>query len=129
MKNKTLVIKINKPVKDVFEFALNPKNTPKLLDSIVKEEANESLVKKGTVYRNLNTQGEWAEYTMTEFKKNQMFELTKNDNNYHVRYTCKLITENTTELEYYEWVDKGDLDEPFTLEILQKLKTVLESKK
>ena len=129
MKDKTLLIRVNKPAQEVFEFTLNPVNTPKWLDSVVKEEINESPVKKGTQYRNQNTQGVWGEYTMKEFKKNEMFEWTKSDNNYHVRYTFKPIDENTTELEYYEWVEEGELDEPFTLEILQKLKSTLESMK
>ncbi len=128
MKDKTLVIRINKPAKEIFDFTLNPKKTPKWLNSIVIEEANESPVKKGTVYRNQNTQGEWGEYTITDFKKNEMFEWTKSDNNYHVKYTFKPISENTTELDYYEWVDEGELDEPFTLEILQKLKSILENR-
>jgi len=41
MKNKKIVIQINKPIDEVFSFTLNPKNTPLWVDSVVFEETNE----------------------------------------------------------------------------------------
>jgi len=125
MKDLRLAITINKPAKVIFEFALNPKNTPTWVDFITVEETNEWPPKLGTIYRNQNPAGEWREYELTAFKPNKEFVLSKKGG-YHVRYTLRPIDENTTKLEYYEWIDNGELTEVLTQDVLEKLKRVIE---
>lgn len=128
MKDCKLTIKINRPVSEVFEFTTDPNKTPEWVSSIVHEEVNESPVKIGTIYKNQNKEGEWSEYEVTEFEKDKVFVFSQKNSTYHVKYTFTAIDENTCELEYYEWVDEGVLDGPFTIDILEKLKNILESK-
>lgn len=127
MKSKKLVIEINKPVSEVFAFTINPNNTPKWIDSMVAEQTSEWPVRLGTIYRNQDREGKWSEYIVTEFKENERFIFTKDDKNYSVRYIFKPIGENATGLEYYELVEKGDIDKPFTQDVLNKLKFILEN--
>jgi len=127
MKSNKLIVKINKPVHEVFSFTLDPANTPSWINSIVKEETNEKPTKVGTIYRNQNQNGKWSEYTVTAYEENKFFIFTSSDRNYSVKYSFITINDITTEVEYYEWVNQGDLEEPFTAEILNKLKLILES--
>ncbi|MEI7563641.1 MAG: hypothetical protein WCJ39_08675 [bacterium] len=60
-----------------------------------------------------------------EFEQDKLFTLTDVDENYHVRYTYKDI-KGKTEMEYFEWMTNGDLSNPYTIDVLEKLKSVME---
>lgn len=125
MKYLKLKIQIDALPDTVFEFVTNPANTSRWIDSIVREETNESPPKLGTIYRNQNQAGQWSEYEMTKFDPDKMFIMSSRNSPYRVRYTLTPV-DGRTELEYYEWVESGELEEPFTLEPLEKLKSILE---
>ena len=126
MKNNILEIIISAPVEEVFEFTINPSNTPKWIKNIVREETNERPVKIGTVYKNLNDKGIWTEYEVIQLEENKLFELKQKNNSYFVRYDYKLISPGTTKLTYTEWVEEGDINNPFGKDVLEKLKEIIE---
>ncbi|HVX58372.1 MAG TPA: SRPBCC family protein [Candidatus Saccharimonadales bacterium] len=127
MKSKKLSIQINRPVAEVFEFVTDPANTPKWIDFITQERTNEWPPKLGTVYQNQDTSGQWRELVMTKFEQGKMFVMSSKESGYHVKYTLNPIDDNSTEMIYEEYVEQGELEDPFTIEILQKLKAVIEA--
>lgn len=126
MKDKRLAITINRPVSEVFDYTVNPENTPKWIDGIAIEETSETPPKLGTIYRNKGKSGNWNEYKMTTFERNKTFTLTRLNGDYHVRYTFAPTDEDNCEFEYYEWVDEGELDDTFSQDVLEKLKSIVE---
>jgi hypothetical protein len=125
MNESKLKIRINRPSDELFDFILDPLNTPRWIDGIVKEETNESPTRLGTVFRNQNLDGKWNEYKVTAFKPGLVFTLSQKNSDYHVTYTITPLGKSS-ELEYFEWVDKGELEEPLAPVALQKLQAVME---
>ena len=124
MQENKITIIINKPIEEVFEFTTNPKNTPLWISFIEEEITEEFPPKIGTIYRNRRGDS-WNESKVTEYEPNKLFKL-ENDT-FSVRYNYKKITNNSTELVYLESVKQGILAKPFTKEVLQKLKEIIES--
>ena len=124
--NKISVI-IERPVKEVFEFTTNPKNTSLWIDSIIEEVLEGYPPMVGSVYKNRGEDSEWDSYKVLEFEQNKIFTLGDLDRNYHVRYTYVDLGDDRTEMEYFEWIKDGDLSKPFTEDILLKLKEVIEN--
>lgn len=125
-KNKITII-INKPIEEVFKFTTNPKNTHLWIPLIEEEIADEYPPKINTQYKNRGKKSDWDFYKVLEFQKNKIFTLTDLDENYSVKYTYRKLDDNQTEMEYFEWMKNGELSNPFTKDILLKLKSVMES--
>ncbi len=125
-KNK-LTIVIDRPIGEVFEFTINPKNTPLWISHIKIEESSEYPPKIKTVYRNRGEEDNWDKYEVIGLKANSLFTLQSSDKRYFVRYTYEKINDKKTKMEYFEWVKSGELDNPFTQKVLEKLKEVIES--
>lgn len=128
MKKLRLKIVIDKSASEIFEFTTNPKNTSLWVPGIVKEVTNEWPVKVGSIYKNTSDGINWSEYVVSKFQQDKIFVFDKIGGTYHVQYTFKPLSDDKTELEYYEWVDDGELEEPFTIDILKKLKDIIEQR-
>jgi len=126
MNENKLSIVIRRPIQEVFEFTTNPKNTHLWIPSIDEEIAEEYPPKIGTIYKNHRTDSNWNIYKVVEFEPNKLFMLTEKNGNYSVRYIYREIDENTTELTYFELVEEGELEQPFTQEIFNGLKQIME---
>jgi len=126
MKENKIVVTIKRPIEDVFEFTINPKNTHLWISSIKEEKAEKFPPEIGTMYKNTGDGVKWNYYEVIEFQENKLFTLRNLEDNYRVRYSYRKIDENTTELEYLELVEHGELENPFTEETLNELKIVME---
>ena len=126
MNRNRIVIVINKPLKEVFEFTTNPKNTPLWIPQIKEELSDKYPPEINTVYKNHGSDGKWNHYTVIEFTKNKIFTLRASNNNYFARYTYKKLSETKTQMQYLEWVKKGEIENKFTQDILQGLKEIME---
>jgi hypothetical protein len=124
MQHNKLTVVINKSLADVFEFCITPPKAKLWVPGIVDETTNEWPAKVGTVYTEYKSDNTSFNIIVTNYKENEYIEWKTEDGNYHVRYIFKSINPNTTQLEY---IETGEISEPFTQQVLEKLKTVAES--
>ena len=121
MKENKLTMQINKPVADVFAFCITPPKAKLWVPNIIDETMSQWPVKIGTVYTEYKDDGTSFNIIVTDYKENEYIEWKTEDGNQ--KYTFTSIDPKTTQLEY---VETGDVDRPFTQEVLEKLKRVLE---
>lgn len=126
MKTNKLTIHINRPISEVFDFTINPQNTPLWIDFIVQETIDNKEIKVGTRYTNKDKDGNINLYELSQLENNKVFELKSVPPFYTVKYTYTAISDTLTELEYFEYVESGELSSPFPVSAMQKLKEVLE---
>lgn len=124
MQENKITITINKPIEEVFEFTTNPKNTPLWVSFIDEEVTDEFPPKIGSIYKNRRGDS-WNISKVSEYERNKFFKL-ENDT-FSVKYSYKKIDGNNTEMTYIESVKHGTLEKPFTKEVLEKLKNIIES--
>jgi hypothetical protein len=124
--SQRLRIEIARPAAEVFDFVLDPKNTSKWVSFIKFESTDDWPPHVGTIYTNTDEEGNEREFKLTELKPGESFVMSKLSNTYHVRYTVEQLEGGKSELEYYEWMDEGNLAQPFTGKELEKLKHVME---
>ena len=123
MKENTLVIQINKPLAEVFLFCIIPPKAKYWVPGIIDEKSNEWPAKIGTIYTEFNEDKTSFNIIVTDYKENSYISWRTEDGKYQVRYTFTPIDSNTTQLTY---VETGNVDKPFSYEVLEKLKEVIE---
>jgi uncharacterized protein YndB with AHSA1/START domain len=123
MSENILIVTINKPIAEVFEFCITPPKAKLWVPDVINETTNEYPIKIGTVYTEYKNDNIFFNIIVTDYKENDYIEWKTEDGNYHVRYTFTSIEQNTTQLKY---VETGNVDKPFTQDVLEKLKQVIE---
>lgn len=118
-----LTVIINKPISQVFAFCITPPKVALWVPGFVNETASEWPPKVGTVYTEYKDDNTSFDIVVTDYKENEYIEWKTEDGKYHVRYTFTKIDESTAELEY---VETGEVTEPFTQEVLDRLKIAAE---
>lgn len=123
-------ITINRPAHDIFEFTLDPDNTPKWVPSVVREIANERPARLGTVYRNQDAQGDWTEFEIAAIEPDSRFVMSKQGDDIHVIYDLRPLGDDRCELVYSVRSENDQLGERFTPQVLhdiiKNLKVVME---
>lgn len=125
MKENKLVIFINKTPEEVFDYILNAQNIVKWLPSIKYEISSDVPYKLGTIVKDYDHNDNLTAFYISEFERGKIFTFDQIDSNYHVTYKFNKY-DTGTQLEYFEWVDEGQLSEPFTKEPLERLKRKIE---
>ena len=126
MKENKIAVIVNRQIDEVFEFTTNPQNTHLWIPSISEEVTEKYPPKINTRYKNRGEDEDWNEYKVVDFQKNKIFVLSDLDENYFVKYTYRKLDDNKMEMEYFEWMTDGELEKPFTKDILENLKKVIE---
>lgn len=124
MKANEVRIVINRPQKEVFEFTLEPKNTPLWVHDAIEMQTDTMQINIGTKYSN-----EFITREVTDYDRDKFLELHDVEGTYSCSYSFRKIDEDTTELVFFESHDNAsELEFPIEEKYFQKLKEVLEKR-
>ncbi len=131
MQTNTLSVEIFKPVGVVFEATVNPQNTAKWVPFILEEVASEYPPKIGTVYSQRVKEADAGEsrssIVLIGLIPNQFLGFHSTNGKYACYYYYNQTPAGTL-LTYSEDAGEGEtLVAPFTAEIMQTLKKLIES--
>jgi len=122
MQTNEIRIAINVPVQEVFEYTLDPKNTPQWVPDCIEMHTDTEQIGVGTKYINEHVARE-----VTDYAQNQFLELSDVDGVYVCSYSFRKIDEGSTELIFFELNEDGSkLEPPMEERFFQNLKKVLE---
>jgi hypothetical protein len=127
MRQLILSILIDRRIDAVFDYLIDPNHSPEWVKEFKEEVASPWPPRVGTVYKNASHDGQWSEYQVEAFKPPRHFGLTNVSSKYHVEYMLSSPSPTATKLVYHEWVEEGELEEPFTIEPLERLRKILEA--
>lgn len=122
MKTNEIRITIASPQETVFEFTLEPKNTPLWVGSAGIETVDTQQIRLGTIYSNNSSQSE-----VTDYSRDKFIELSNKKTGYTASYSYRKIDAYITELIFFENMKDGsNLVQPMEQKSFEKLKELLE---
>ena len=102
MKTNEIRIIIDASCRDVFEFTLEPKNTPQWIDDVEEETISTQQIALGTIYSN-----SFGNMEVTDYERDKFFELTNKKTGVICSHSYRPINDTQTELTYFEYVQDG----------------------
>ena len=122
MKTNEIRIEIERPIKDVFEYTLEPQNKSIWCSIITEESVDTEQIGITSIYRN-----NLGSFKVSDYERNIFLELMSLDEKFQCSYSFRKIDDNTTELIYFEaMLDGSDLTEAMDKKYFKKLKELLE---
>ena len=128
MNKNILSVIIKKPISEVFEFSINPKNTHTWFTGIIQEKIDTEKTQIGTIYSSTSDGENWSSFVCKDIIPNKLFVLESIEGDYRVVYDYEFMSDTETKMTYTEYMtdEQVDLSCPFEQRYLDTLKQLLE---
>jgi len=100
MKTNEIRIEIERPIKDVFEYTLEPQNKSIWCSIITEESVDTEQIGITSIYRN-----NLGSFKVSDYERNIFLELMSLDEKIQGSYSFRKRDDNTTELKYKKTID------------------------